>query len=79
MRNGVCTMSPSIGQWVSWCVGRDTGSDRSRTMITMKLKDLADALHQKGFLKEDLHRAGTDAQLHRLVFIALKRLHEQGA
>lgn len=72
-RKGVCTMDPNIGRWIRACAGKDFGSADS--MPVMSLQCAIDWVLPKSALIRDLtaklHTAGADAQLHRLLYVAL--------
>ena len=72
---GICTLSPAIGKWVCQCVGRDTGPENK--MNTLRLSDLVDTLLPGHPLKRQMHTAGADAQMHRLLVIAMQKLLKQ--
>ena len=72
---GICTLSPAIGKWVCQCVGRDTGPENK--MNTLRLSDLVDTLLPGHPLKRHMRTAGADAQMHRLLVIAMQKLLKQ--
>ena len=76
-RNGFCTMDPDVGAWAQRCKGRDVSPDE-RSAPMMSLKAAVNLLIPKSDLVEALqryhHTAGADAQLHRLLYIALRSL-----
>ena len=78
-RKGFCTMDPDVCAWAQRCMGRDLASDdNSALVLTLSLKAAANLLLPKSDLIKDLqknnHTAGADAQLHRLLYIALRSL-----
>ena len=81
-RKGICTMDPDIGRWVQKCMGRDVQTDEKSAPM-LSLKDAVNMLLPRTELVEALqshcHTAGADAQLHRLLYIAFKKLCEQAA
>ena len=82
-RKGFCTMDPDVGAWVQACRGRDVqrGEDGRQALSLAKAVNLLvpkDEATQH--LLQNAHTAGADAQLHRLVYIALlSLLQESGA
>ena len=76
-RKGFCTMDPDVGAWAQRCMGRDVSPDEKSAPM-MSLKAAANLLLPKSDLVEALqkhhHTAGADAQLHRLLYIALRSL-----
>ena len=68
---------PDIGAWAQRCMGRDVSPDEKSAPM-MSLKAAANLLLPKSDLVEGLqkyhHTAGADAQLHRLLYIALRSL-----
>ena len=81
-RKGICTMDPDIGCWVQKCMGRDVQTDEKSAPM-LSLKDAVNMLLPRTELVEALqshcHTAGADAQLHRLLYIAFRKLCEQAA
>ena len=76
VRKGKCTMSPSFGKWILTCFGREAKTDRSNN--TLRLQDLVGLLVQgHDELKSRRHRAGADAQMHRLLLIEVAKLMAQ--
>ena len=81
-RKGFCTMDPDIGEWVQRCSGRDRDrADDGRQVMSLQMaaslllpKDAA----VKSLLAK-LHSAGADAQLHRLIFLAMMNLMNESA
>ena len=76
-RKGFCTMDPVIGAWAQRSKGRDASPDEKSAPM-MSLKMAANLLLPKSDLVQGLqkyqHTAGADAQLHRLLYIALRSL-----
>ena len=76
-RNGICTMDPDLGSWVQRSMGRDVAPDERSTPM-MSLKTAAKLLLPRSeFIKnleKHCHTAGADAQLQRLLYIALRSL-----
>ncbi len=75
VKNGFCTMAPSIGKWVLSTFGGDTKDGLPHGQNTMRLSDLSRLLvdgHTD--LKQKRHTAGADAQMHRLLLIAILKL-----
>ena len=76
-RKGFCTMDPDVGAWAQRCMGRDVSPDE-RSAPMMSLRSATNLLLPKTDLVEHLqkyhHTAGADAQLHRLLYIALRSL-----
>ena len=72
---GICTLSPAIGKWVCQCVGRDTGPENK--MNTLRLSDLVDTLLPGHPLKRQMHTAGADAQMHRVLAIEIPKLQDK--
>ena len=76
-RKGFCTMDPDVGAWAQRCRGRDV-SPEERSAPMMSLKAAANLLLPKSELvaglQEHHHTAGADAQLHRLLYIALRSM-----
>jgi len=74
---GFCTMDPAIGEWVQHCHGRDRTKDEDGKQV-LGLDTLVSLLLPKvgatKTLLDKRHSAGADAQLHRLVFIAMMRM-----
>ena len=78
-RKGFCSMDPDVCAWAQRCKGRDVApEDNSALALTLSLKAAANLLLPKSDLVEGLqkhhHTAGADAQLHRLLHIALRSL-----
>ena len=75
-------MDPDIGCWVQKCMGRDVPTDEKSAPM-LSLKDAVNMLLPRTELVEALqshcHTAGADAQLHRLLCIASRKLCEQAA
>ena len=67
-RRGLCTMDPSIGQWVRTCKGLELAP--YHTGNTMKLDDMLRCL-APDVRPVARHSAGQDAHLHVLLFDAL--------
>ncbi len=73
VRNGFCTMAPSLGKWVRAAFGADAKTDKGKN--TMRLQELVDLLVQgRDDLKMRGHSAGADAQMHRLLLIEILKL-----
>ena len=68
---------PDIGAWAQRCIRGDVSPDEKIAPM-MSLKAAANLLLPKSDLVEGLqkyrHTAGADAQLHRLLYIALRSL-----
>ena len=78
-RKGFCTMDPDVCAWAQRCAGRDLTPDDNRSyMMTLSLKAASKLLLPASDLTEELqknsHTAGADAQMHRLLYIALRCL-----
>ena len=75
-------MDPDIGRWVQKCMGRDVQTDEKSAPM-LSLKDAVNMLLPRTKLVEALqshyHKAGADAQLHRLLHIPCRKLCEQAA
>ena len=75
-KKGFCTMDPDVGKWLQACKGRDFQEFESNNVLS--LRHMIDLLFPRGddahLLKPKLHRAGADAQAHRLVYNALHSL-----
>ena len=81
-KNGFCTMDPDVGAWVQRCSGRDRepGDDGRQVMSLHTAVNLLlpkDAAINSLLAK--LHSAGADAQLHRLIFLAMMKLMNDSA
>ncbi len=78
-KKGICTLDPDIWRWVQMCFGLDPAQgDKTLVMSLGKAVDLL--LPQTTLiqtLKKDHHTAGADAQLHRLLYIALRQLCDE--
>ncbi len=78
-KEGFCTMDPIIASWVYAHNGRDSCPEDCKAV--MSLKDAANLLLPQTdaiqHLKTKLHTAGADAQLHRLLYIALRKLCDE--
>ena len=76
-RKGFCTMDPDIGAWAQRCLRRDVSPDEKSAPM-LSLKAAVNLLLPETALVEGLqmyhHTAGADAQLHRLLYIALRSL-----
>ena len=74
---GFCTMDPDVGAWVQRCRGRDVALEEKSAPV-LSLKTATSLLLPKSDLIDTLisnsHTAGADAQLHRLVYIAMRSL-----
>ena len=78
--NGYCTMDPGVCKWVQICKGRIFEPHENNNVLSLeKLLDLLFPTNKdvQG-IKRKMHTAGADAQAHRLVYIALRNLAEQG-
>ena len=78
-RKGFCTMDPDVCAWAQRCKGRDVApEDNSTLALTLSLNAAASLLLPKisrvEYLQKHQHTAGADAQLHRLLYIALRSL-----
>jgi len=73
LRNGFCTMDPYLGKWITKCFGTESKDGPGKH--TMRLQALLRMLVPGNEdLKRRQHTAGADAQLHRLLLIALSNL-----
>ena len=72
-KGGYCTMNPSVGRWLKECSGEEVGP--STTQHVLGLKDTLNRLLPKGgddSRKEFQHHAADDdAQMTRLIYLAL--------
>ena len=80
-RKGFCTMDPDVMHWAQRCVGRDLDAgEKSLVMSLPKAVALfvrqTPTTHNVLALKST---AGADAQLHRLLYIAYRRMLEQAS
>ena len=78
-RKGFCTMDPDVCAWAQRCMGRDVATeDNSALALTLSLKAAVSLLLPKSdlicALQKNRHTAGADAQLHRLLYNALRAL-----
>ena len=78
-RKGFCTMDPDVCAWAQRCKGRDVApEDNSTLALTLSLNAAASLLLPKisrvEYLQKHQHTAGADAELHRLLYIALRSL-----
>ena len=74
---GFCTMDPDVGSWVQRCFGPCVATDeKSAPVLSLKKATglLLPTSDRNGKLIENSHTAGADAQLHRLVYIAMREL-----
>ena len=75
-KKGFCTMDPDVGKWLQVCKGRDFQEHETNNVLS--LGHMIDLLFPKGdeahVLKSRLHTAGADAQIHRLVYNALRQM-----
>ena len=82
-KKGFCTMDPDIGEWVQSCSGRDREKAADGYNIVMSLNKAVNLLLPKDdstkALLTKVHTAGADAQLHRLIFLAMVRLKNEAA
>ena len=66
-------MDPDVGKWLQSCKGRDFQEYESNNVLG--LRHMIDLLFPRSdkahLLKPNLHKAGDDAQAHRLVYNAL--------
>lgn len=78
-RHGFCTMDPDIAAWVHLCKGRDPSPEDCKPVLnlTEAVKLLLPNSEEVQALMRLRHTAGADAQLHRLLFIALRSLSKQ--
>ena len=69
-------MDPDVGKWLQACKGRDFQEYESNNVLS--LRHMIDLLFPRSdeahLLKPKLHKAGVDAQAHRLVYNALHSL-----
>ena len=73
-------MDPDVCKWAQACKGRIFEPHESNNVLSLKqlLDLLLPANTDVQGIKERLHTAGADAEAHRLVYIALRNLAEQG-
>ena len=70
LQKGFCTMDPTIGRWVAQCINEEPRGENAKQ--TMPLRKLMEKFRpDQHDLLEKHHQANADAQMHRLVFIAL--------
>ena len=72
-------MDPDIAVWVHLCKGRDPSPEDCKPVLnlTEAVKLLLPNSEEVQALMRLRHTAGADAQLHRLLFIALRSLSKQ--
>ena len=71
MREGTCTMDPEILRWIRECHGQETFGKHLR----LNLKDMVRAMvPDSEHLLSSHHTAGADAQMHRLLYLAMHTL-----
>ena len=82
---GFCTMDPAIGKWIQRCCGR-IFDVHENSMAVMSLERTIDLLSPslpvceavQNFRANRLHTAGSDAQLHCLIYKALRDIATKG-
>ena len=82
---GFCTMDPAIGKWIQCCCGR-IFDVHENSMAVMSLERTIDLLSPslpvceavQNFRANRLHTAGSDAQLHCLIYKALRDIATKG-
>ena len=73
VRQGFCTMDPSVGRWLRECSGMQTAAEANRNI--MKLSALVEALRPYGSWPRWVqHTAGDDAHIHFAIYGALLEL-----
>ena len=71
-RGGYCTMNPDVGRWTLECAGKEFGPQN--TMHTLGLKRMVILVAPQYLpMIENHHDAGADAQMARLIYVALLR------
>ena len=84
-REGCCTMDPTIGKWIQLCCGR-TFDVHENTMAVLSLERTINLLLPslpacdtvQNFRANHLHTAASDAQLHCLIYQALRNMATGG-
>ena len=84
-RAGFCTMDPTIGQWIQHCCGRTFDVHENSTAV-MSLERTINLLSPslpvceavQNFRRNRLHTAGSDAQLHCLIYKTLREMATNG-
>ena len=84
-RAGFCTMDPTIGKWIQLCCGR-TFDVHENTMAVLSLERTINLLLPslpacetvQNFRANPLHTAASDAQLHCLIYQALRNMATRG-
>ena len=84
-RAGFCTMDPTIGKWIQLCCGR-TFDVHENTMAVLSLERTINLLLPslpacdtvQNFRANRLHTAASDAQLHCLIYQALRNMATRG-
>lgn len=78
-RKGFCTMDPDVMHWAQLCVGRDM--DAGEKSLVMNLRKAMALFVRKTPATHNLlsrkNTAGADAQMHRLLYIAYRRMLEE--
>ena len=78
--NGVCTMDPCIQEWLQYACGKEKGPGEKS--LVMCLTDSVMLFYSNSARVCDLtkraHRAGADAELHLLLYRALRDLAVKG-
>jgi len=76
VRQGTCTMDPEVCRWIRRCHGQES----SGTQMTSNLKNLVHAMvPDSEQLLDRHHTAGADAQMHRLLYIAIHALAQEAS
>ena len=78
---GYCTMNPDVGRWTLECAGKETGPPTAMHVLGLKSMVILVAPEFLSMIK-DHHDAGADAQMARLIYVALlcrARPHMQAA
>lgn len=78
VRRGTCTMDPEIGRWARTCFGKEAGPETSKPIVGLK-QMMHWFVPGGGPLVAKHHDAGADAQMHRLLYIALLDFVKQAA
>ena len=69
-RKGYCTMNHVVGRWLQECLGQEVGPQTAKHAL--RLEDMLRCLYPQGEqLLAKRHDAGADAEMVRLVYIAL--------
>ena len=78
-RKGFCTMDPDVMHWAQLCAGRDM--DVGEKSLVMSLPRAIALFVRKTPATDTLlsrkNTAGADAQMHRLLYIAYRRMFEE--